>query len=90
MTDSIGAIGKLMPFEEGTIRIPVKGEELVVRKELVVVEEIVVTKERTIERQTITDTVRRQDVVVDDDGGEETGPLDVLDESGDQPLRDVA
>jgi uncharacterized protein (TIGR02271 family) len=69
MTDSIGAIGSFKPFKEGTIRIPLKGEEIVVRKEAVVTGEVVVTKERTIEREEITETVRRQDVVLDEDEG---------------------
>lgn len=54
-------------FEEGTIRIPVRGEEAVVRKETVVTGEVVINKERTTERQEITDTVRRQHVEVDED-----------------------
>ncbi len=54
-------------FEEGTIRIPIRGEEVVVRKEAVVTGEVVINKERTVERQEIADTVRRQHVEVDRD-----------------------
>jgi uncharacterized protein (TIGR02271 family) len=54
-------------FEEGTIRIPIRGEEVVVRKEAVVTGEVVINKERLVERQEITDTVRRQHVEVDRD-----------------------
>ena len=54
-------------FEEGTIRIPIRGEEVVVRKEAVVTGEVVINKERTVERQEITDTVRKQHVEVDGD-----------------------
>ena len=54
-------------FEEGTIRIPLRGEEVVVRKEAVVTGEVVINKERTTERQEITDTVRTQHVEVDRD-----------------------
>ena len=55
------------PFEEGIIRIPLRGEEVVVRKEAVVTGEVVINKERTTERQEITDTVRKQHVEVDRD-----------------------
>ncbi|HET7769440.1 MAG TPA: YsnF/AvaK domain-containing protein [Chloroflexota bacterium] len=54
-------------FEEGTIRIPIRGEEVVVRKEAVVTGEVVINKERTMERQEITETVRKQHVEVDRD-----------------------
>jgi len=53
-------------FQEGTIRVPVRGEEAVVNKEAVVTGEVVVTKDQTTERQEIRDTVRRQDVDVDE------------------------
>lgn len=59
--DTVGA------FEEGTIRVPVRGEEAVVRKEPVVTGEVVIHKERTVEREEVTDTVRRQHVEVDED-----------------------
>ena len=53
-------------FQEGTIRVPVRGEEAVVSKEAVVTGEVVVEKERTVEREQITDTVRRERVEVDE------------------------
>ena len=53
-------------FQEGTIRVPVRGEEAVVSKEAVVTGEVVVEKERTTERQQIADTVRRERVEVDE------------------------
>jgi len=53
-------------FEEGTIRIPVRGEEAVARKEAVVTGEVVVDREVETERQTISDTVRREHVNVDE------------------------
>ena len=52
-------------FEEGTIRVPIRGEEVVVHKEAVVTGEVVISKDRTVERREITDTVRRQLVEVD-------------------------
>jgi uncharacterized protein (TIGR02271 family) len=53
-------------FNEGTIRVPVRGEEAVVSKEAVVTGEVVVTKGQTTERQEVRDTVRKQDVDVDE------------------------
>ncbi|HXI15098.1 MAG TPA: YsnF/AvaK domain-containing protein [Chloroflexota bacterium] len=55
-------------FEEGTIKVPVRGEEAVVTKEAVVTGEVVVNKERTTEREEIADTVRRTEVHVDKSG----------------------
>jgi uncharacterized protein (TIGR02271 family) len=54
-------------FEEGTIRVPVRGEEAVARKEAVVTGEVVIDKELTTERQEVTGTVRRERVEVDED-----------------------
>jgi len=53
-------------FQEGTIRVPVRGEEAVVTKEAVVTGEVVLNKERTTERQNVTDTIRRTHVDVDE------------------------
>ena len=53
-------------FQETTIRVPVRGEEAVVRKEAVVTGEVVVDKERTTERETVSDTVRKERVNVDE------------------------
>jgi len=54
-------------FEEGTIRVPVRGEEAFATKEAVVTGEVVVNREVETERQTISDTVRRERVDVDED-----------------------
>jgi uncharacterized protein (TIGR02271 family) len=53
-------------FEEGTIRVPVRGEEAVVSKGAVVTGEVVVGREVKTERQTISDTVRKERVDVDE------------------------
>jgi uncharacterized protein (TIGR02271 family) len=53
-------------FEEGTIRVPVRGEEAVARKEAVVTGEVVIDKTRTTETQRITDTIRKERVEVDE------------------------
>jgi uncharacterized protein (TIGR02271 family) len=53
-------------FEEGTIRVPVRGEEAVVEKEAFVTGEVVIDREVKTERQTVSDTVRKQRVDVDE------------------------
>jgi len=53
-------------FEEGTIRVPVRGEAAVAHKETVVTGEVVIDREMQTERQTVSDTVRRERVDVDE------------------------
>ena len=53
-------------FKEGTIRVPVRGEEAVARKEAVVTGEVVVDRDVVTERETISDTVRKEHVDVDE------------------------
>jgi len=53
-------------FKEGTIRVPVRGEEVVAQKQAVVTGEVVIERERTTETQTISDTVRKERVEVDE------------------------
>jgi len=53
-------------FKEGTIRVPVRGEEAVVNKQAVVTGEVNINKNVKAEQQTISDTVRREQVKVDD------------------------
>jgi len=53
-------------FNEGTIRVPVRGEEAVVAKEAVVTGEVVIDKTRTAEQQQVSGTVRKQRVDVDE------------------------
>jgi uncharacterized protein (TIGR02271 family) len=54
-------------FQEGTIRVPIRGEEAVVSKEAVVTGEVVIDKEQEVQRQNVTGTVRREHVEVDRD-----------------------
>src|SRR3954471_9798138 len=54
-------------FREGTIRVPVRGEEAVARKEAVVTGEVVIDREVVTEDQTVSDTVRKERVDVDQD-----------------------
>jgi uncharacterized protein (TIGR02271 family) len=53
-------------FQEGTIRVPVRGEEAVVAKDTVVTGEVVVEKDVTQEQRTVNDTVRRTEVDFDE------------------------
>ena len=53
-------------FQEGTIRVPVRGEEAVVQKEAFVTGEVVIDRDMKTERQTISDTVRKERVDVDE------------------------
>jgi uncharacterized protein (TIGR02271 family) len=58
-------------FQEGTIRVPVRGEEAVVNKQAVVTGEVDINKKVTSENQTISDTVRKEQVRVDDSSARE-------------------
>ena len=53
-------------IHEDEIRIPVMEEQLVVQKRLVPREEIIVRRNQVVENQTVSDTVRRERVDVDD------------------------
>jgi len=53
-------------FKEETIRVPVRGEEAVVSKQAVITGEVVIDRYRRVEQQTVTDTVRREHVEVDE------------------------
>jgi uncharacterized protein (TIGR02271 family) len=52
-------------FNEGTIRVPLRGEEAVVDKEAVVTGEVVVNKETTAREEQVSGTVRQQHVDVE-------------------------
>ncbi len=60
-------------FQDETIRVPLRGEEAVARKEAVVTGEVVVDKEQTTERQEVGDTVRRERVEVEGEGDRASG-----------------
>ena len=53
-------------FQEGTIRVQLRGEEAVVAKEAVVTGEVVIDKDTVAEERQITDTVRKQHVDVEE------------------------
>lgn len=56
-------------FEEGTIEVPVRGEEVEVLKEARVTEEVRIDKERIQGTERVTDTVRHEEVRIDDTTG---------------------
>ncbi len=55
-------------FEGGTIEVPVRGEEVDVRKDARVTEEIDISKDAVQETERVTDTVRREEVQIDESG----------------------
>jgi uncharacterized protein (TIGR02271 family) len=65
-TTQAGAIGA-DPFQERTIEVEERGEEAVVSKEARVVEEVVVRKDVEQRTETVSDTVRRTEVDVEDE-----------------------
>ncbi len=54
-------------FEEIVIDVPVTTEEVELQKQARVAEEIVVSKEEALRTERVTDTVRREEVYVDED-----------------------
>jgi uncharacterized protein (TIGR02271 family) len=67
------------PFQERTIEVEERGEEAVVSKEARVVEEVVVRKQAEQRTETISDTVRKTEVDVEDErstGVSSTGATD--------------
>jgi len=63
-------------FEEDTIRVPVRGEEAVTRKEAFVTGEVVVNREVQTDRQTVSDTVRKERVNVDENYKRDRGAFE--------------
>lgn len=55
-------------FEGGTIDVPVRGEEVDVRKDARVREEVEISKDAVQETERVTDTVRREEVQIDETG----------------------
>ena len=56
------------PFEEEVIKVPLSGEEPVVEKEVHVTGGVRVRKTQGVDTETIQETVRREDVDVDESG----------------------
>jgi len=56
-------------FQEGTIEVPIRGEEVEVHKEARVTEEVRIDKDRIQSTERVTDTVRHEEVRIDDSTG---------------------
>ncbi len=56
-------------FEEGTIEVPVYGEEVELEKRTRVREELEITKDRVQDTERVSGTVRREEVSVTDETG---------------------
>ena len=65
-------------FDEGTIRVQVRGEEAVVSKETVVTGEVVIDKESTTRQEQVRGTVRKQHVDVEQAYREARGGFEQL------------
>jgi uncharacterized protein (TIGR02271 family) len=63
-------------FEEGTIEVPVSGEEVDVEKRTRVTGEVDIDKTAEQRTKRVTDTVRREEVSVDDTVDEVTGEVE--------------
>lgn len=63
-------------FQEETIRVPVRGEEAVVKKEAVVTGEVVVDKQTVAKEHQVTETLRKQRVEIDDNYKQARGQIE--------------
>jgi len=62
-------------FQEGTIEVPIRGEEVELQKQTKVAEEIEVGKEAVQHTELVSGTVRREEVRIDDRGLEPDAPV---------------
>ncbi len=62
-------------FEEGTIAVPIRGEEVELQKRVRVAEEVEIAKEAVQRTEQVAGTVRREEVRVDETGVESTGTV---------------
>jgi len=67
------ATGDPTAFQEGTVEVPLKGEEVDVAKRVRVAEEVDVEKEAVQQTKRVDDTVRREEVHVKDETTEASG-----------------
>lgn len=54
-------------FQEGTISVPIRGEEVDIQKQVRVTEEIDINKDMITHNERVTDTVRREEVTLEND-----------------------
>ncbi len=62
-------------FQEGTIEVPIRGEEVELQKRTRVAEEVEIAKEAVQRTEQVAGTVRREEVRVDETGVETTGTV---------------
>ena len=76
-------------FEGGTIEVPVHGEEVEIQKSAHIAEEVEISKDAVQEVERVTDTVRREEVHIDETGttGGTTGTTDTTSSTTNQSNR---
>jgi uncharacterized protein (TIGR02271 family) len=73
-------------FEETVIEVPLRSETVDVQKQARVAEEVVVGKEAVERTERVSDTVRREEVFVDDDAIVDASQIDRSGEGSSRPL----
>jgi uncharacterized protein (TIGR02271 family) len=73
-------------FEETVIDVPLRSETVDVQKQARVAEEVVVSKEATQRTERVADTVRKEEVFVDEDALVDASRIDRSAESSSRPL----
>jgi len=73
-------------FEETVIEVPMRSETVDVQKTARVVEEVVVSKDAVQRTERVTDTVRREEVFVDEDAVVDASRMEHSSESASHPL----
>jgi uncharacterized protein (TIGR02271 family) len=79
-TSDIGAL------EETVIEVPLRSETVDVQKQARVAEEVIVGKEAVQRTERVTDTVRREEVFVDEDAAIDTSRIDPSSDDSSRPL----
>jgi uncharacterized protein (TIGR02271 family) len=73
-------------FEETVFEVPLRSETVDIQKQARVAEEVIVGKEAVQRTERVTDTVRREEVFVDEDAAIDTSRIDPSSDSSSRPL----
>jgi uncharacterized protein (TIGR02271 family) len=73
-------------FEETVIDVPLRSETVDIQKQARVAEEVIVGKEAVQRTERVTDTVRREEVFVDEDAAIDTSRIDPSSDDSSRPL----
>src|SRR5829696_3172719 len=73
-------------FEETVIEVPLRSETVDIQKQARVAEEVIVGKEAVQRTERVTDTVRREEVFVDEDAAIDTSRIDPSSDGSSRPL----